>query len=264
MATNAFHPIFRDVGTPAFGRARAAVAAVLLLGTAACGGDSSPAGPPEPGNILIATQTTGFLKDVGYEVIMNGQGHGAIGANEQRTLAALEPATYQVSLGDVADNCQAQSGSVTVNPGETASLTLEVTCDADPAANYSIRASRDRPNLENGEIVQCSFGLCPSDAEWDLYVQFDTQKDPQSVIRQNQVTSLEIAHLPGVTLATLTEADLDGATFTAEIVNESLGADRVVLIRTDQGNVYAVGNPVEDVLLMRLTFDAMLVARAGS
>ena len=125
---------------------------------------------------------------------------------------------------------------------------------------YTLRANRDRPNLDDGSIVECTFGLCPSDDTWDIYAYFDTQSDPQSVIRQNQTTGVEIAHVTGVSLGSITESDVEAATFTADLVIDPFGSDRVILVRSDTGNLYGLGNPVENTLLLTLTLDAVLLA----
>lgn len=235
----------------------------MLAGTLACGDEGATA-PPEPGSLQVTTQTSGFLQDSSFELLVNGQSRGSIGANDQKTVGELDPATYQVSLGDVAANCQTQAVPAVVGEGATAAVELSISCDPEPAEAYTVRASRDRPDLETGDVVECSFGLCPSGSEWDFYVHFDSQNDPQSVIRQNQTDAVEIAHLPGVSLADLTEEHLNGATFTTELLPESLASDRTVLVRTDDGNVYALGNPDENTLMLTLTFDAVLIARPAS
>lgn len=239
-----------------------ALLALAAIGSAACGEtDTTVNGPPIPGSIDLATQTSGFMKDDSYELIVNGESQGTIGANEELTISGLDPATYEVHLDDVAENCvvEATSVSVEVASEETVQVALNVVCAHPEATAYSLRANRDRPDLDTGAVIECSFGLCPSDAAWDVYVAFDSQSDPQSIVRQNQTASLEIAHLAGVALDDLTEADFDGATFTTDLVTESFGPTDVVLVRTQLGNVYALGNPDEDTLLLTVDFEAVLI-----
>ena len=209
-----------------------------------------------PGSISLTTETSGFRKDDSYELLVNGESRGAIGANDAMTVSDLDPATYEVDLGDVADNCVVESVSVPVVSVETADVTLSVVCAFSEPDVYTLRFSRDRPNLENGELTDCPFGFCSSEVDWDLYAYYSSQTTPKSVIRQNQTTDVEIAHLPGVTLSELTEADVAAATFTTTLVADPFDAGRVILIRTDLGSVYALGNPVEDTNAQTLTFDA--------
>ena len=236
-----------------------AMAALLAIIMIACGEDSS--GPAEPGSILVKTETTGFLKAEGYGVVVDGVNTTTIGANEEVTVSGLDPASYLVELADVPDNCATEGVLVSVESGQTAEASLTIDCAyADPIA-FTIQFSRERPDLDTEAITVCSFGICPTQEEWDLYVQSNTGTEPRSVIRQNQTAGVEIAHLPGVTLAGLTEADFQAATFTTELVDDPFDAGRVILIRTDLGSVFALGNPSEDLTSSKLTFDAALIAQ---
>ena len=239
-----------------------ALAVLMVIGGVACGESDDYTGPPAPGSITVETQTTGFAKDDGYELLVNGTSEGAIGANDEMTVSGLDPDVYDVSLGDVAANCSVESLSLEVVSDQTADGTLAVVCAASDPVSYTIRFSRDRPDLETGELTECSFGFCPTTDDWDLYVHNSSQTTPQSVIRQNQTNGVEIAHLPGVTLDDMTEEDVAGATWTTELVADPFDAGRVILIKTDLGNVYALGNPVEDTTALTLTFDAVLLTPA--
>lgn len=237
------------------------MAAALALGGGACGGSDAPVVEVVmPGSIALTTVTSGFIKDDSYELLLDGVSQGTIGANDEITLADLDPATYELTLGDVADNCSVESTSVPVAAEDTAQVSLTVSCSYGEPDAYVRRFNRERPLLDTGTIAECPFGLCPSGAEWDLYVYYSSASDPHSVIRQNQATGIEIAHLPGVTLEDLTEDDVQGAVFTADLVPDPFDAGRVILVRTESGTVYALGNPVEDTSAQTLTFDAVRVA----
>lgn len=238
-----------------------ALVSLLAFSAVACSEGATGPAEPEPGSILVKTATTGFLKAEGYGVVVDGVNMAAVGANDSVTVTGLVPGSYLVELADVTDNCTVEGVLVPVESAATAEASLTIDCTyADPVA-YTIRFSRDRPDLETGAITECSFGLCPTEEEWDLWVYNDSGTDPSSVIRQNQTTGVEIAHLPGVTLAELTEADYEAATFTTELVGDPFDSGRVILIRTDLGNVYALGNPSEDLVASTLTFDAALIAQ---
>lgn len=253
---------FASRGARGLRRGWSAVVAVIVLGGVAC--SEGGTAPPEPGSIELTVETTGFFKDGGYELLLNGASQGAVGANDQMTIPDLESGTYEVDLGDVAQNCTVDAASVDLGEGEVVQVTLSVSCSFDTPTPYTIRANRDRPDLETGTIVGCSFGFCPSDDEWDIYAFFDTQSSPQAVIRQNQTINVEIAHLPGVALAELTEAHVEAATFTTDLVAEPFDAGRVILIRTDTGNVYALANPTEDTTALTLTLDVALLAEGAA
>jgi hypothetical protein len=239
-----------------------ALVALIVTASVACG-ESDPGetvGPPTPGSISVTTQTSGFLKDDSYELLVDGESRGTIGANDEVAVSELDPATYEVDLADVASNCVAESTSVPVVSEETADVSLTVVCAPSEPDAYTLRFTRDRPDLDTGAITDCLFGLCSSEEEWDLHVHFNSQGDVRAVIRQNLTTGVEIAHLPGVALAELTEEDVEGATFTTALVADPFDSGRVILIRTDVGNLYALGNPVEDSMMQTLAFDATLIA----
>lgn len=238
----------------------ALVVLAVVVGSAACDA-ASPTRPPAPGSIAVSTETSGFMKDDSYELLVDGQSQGTIGANDQVTVSDLDPADYEVNLGDVAANCSVTAASVPVAANETANVSLSVVCAPSEPVSYTIRFSRERPDLDTGDIIECPFGFCDSNDAWDIYAENDSGSDPHTIIRQNKTISVEIAHLPGVTLDDLTEADYQGATFTTEDVNDPFDAGRVILVRTETGNVYALGNPVEDTesITTTVTFDAALI-----
>ena len=239
-----------------------AQAAVIAIGTVACGNSDAGTEPVLPGSLSVSTQTTGFAKDDSYELMVGEMDAGTIGSNDELTVAELDPATYAVTLTDVAANCTVESTNATVASSATTPVSMSVVCAAGEATPYSLRANRDRPDLETGAMTECSFGLCPTNDAWDLYVQFNTSASPQSVIRQNTTTGVQLAHVTGVSLATITEADVTGATFTTDPIDDSFDSGRVVLVKTDAGNIYGLGNPVENKILLTLVFDAVLLVTA--
>lgn len=231
---------------------------LLVVGLVACGGDT--AGPPAAGSIHVQIETAGFLKPDGYDLVVAGVTQ-AVDATDDVTVADLEPGDYDVSLDDVPANCTAEgAGTVTVTSNQTVEASLTVSCTYEPATSYTVQFSRQRPDLETGEITVCSFGICPSEEAWDMWVYNSTSTTPRSVVRQNQTTGVELAHVEGVTLAGLTEAHLTGATFTADLVDVPFDAQRVILIRTDAGHVFALGDPSENTTSNTLTFNAALIA----
>lgn len=238
-----------------------ALVAFLAVGAVACSEGATAPAESEPGSILVKTATTGFLKAEGYGVVVDGVNTMAVEANDEVTVTGLDPGSYLVELADVPDNCAVEGVLVPVESAETAEVALTIDCAHTAPVAYTIQFSRERPDLETEAITVCSFGLCPTQEEWDLWVYNNSETEPSSVIRQNQTTGVEIAHLPGVTLTELTEADYEAATFTTELVADPFDSGRVILIRTDLGNVYALGNPSEDLVASTLTFDAALIAR---
>ncbi len=248
-----------DDGTRRSRPGRYAPMALMLLGAAACGNSGETLSAPLPGSIVVTTTTSGFFQDDSYTLLVNGQSEGTIGANDEMTVSELDPATYDVALGDIADNCTVQATSVEVVSDASANAALEIACTYGSADSYTIQFGRERPDLDTGDITTCPFSICSTDEAWDLYAYYSSTTNPDTQIRQNQKASVEIAHLPGVSLQDLTQADYEGATFTTDLVPDAFDAGRVILIRTDVGNVYALGNPVVDGTAQTLTFDAALI-----
>ena len=237
------------------------LATLLAMAAVGCGPRKEPVEPELPGSIVLATETSGFLQDDSYELFVGGESRGTIQANGEMTISGLDPATYDVTLGDVADNCSAESASIELASDETANVSLSVRCSFANPDSYTIRFSRERPNLDSGEITTCQFGLCPTSEGWDVWAYDNGSSTPRAIIRPNQTTGVEIAHLVGVVFEELTEADVAGAEFTTERVEIPFDAWRVVLVRTDTGTLFALGNPAEDLTALTLTFDAAVISQ---
>jgi hypothetical protein len=245
-------------GTQARRRGWHPVVALVVIALVGC---SDTSGPPTPGSIQVKTQTSGFLKASSYDLVVAGASEGTIGATDEVTVSGLDPGSYLVDLGNVPANCSAEGVTVTVTSQETTVVPLVVECTHDQPSSYTVQFVRQRPDLDTGEITVCPFGICSTNEAWDFHVFNNIQTQPRSVIRQNQTTGVEIAHISGVTLVGLREAHFNEATFTTQWVEEPFGSGKVILIRTDLGNVFALGNPVEDTVNGTLTFDAALIAR---
>ncbi len=238
-------------------RAWCASAGVLVAMLVAC---SDSSGPPAAGSIHVQVETSGFLMPAGYDVVVAGAVH-AVGATGEVTIDGLDPGEYDVSLETVPANCTPDGGgAVTVTSSQTTEAAITIDCTFDEPTSYTIQFSRQRPDLETGEITVCSFGICPTEEAWDMWVYNNSSTTTRSVIRQNQTAGVEIAHVEGVTLAGLNEAHFTGATFTTDLVDTPFDAQRVILLRTDTGQVYALGDPTENATLNTLTFRAALIA----
>lgn len=239
-------------------RASAAVIGVLTIALAGCE-DVTTVVLPDPGSIDLTVEAVGFMKDDSFEVLVNGDSRGTVASGGQITLDELDEGSYSVTLADVAANCGFEALEVDVVSQQTADAAMTVTCSYETPQSYTLRFSRERPNLATGEITECPFSICPSGAEWDMYVHYNSSSDPNSVIRQNESDGVEIAHLAGVTLETLSESLYMGAVFTTTLMGDAFDAQRVILLRTSGGHVYALGNPSEDDTAQELTFDVALI-----
>lgn len=230
--------------------------AAVAVSSGACGDDATSV--PDSGSIHVQTETAGFDPDDAYVLLIDGQDRGPIGANADVTISELAPEIYLVDLGDVADNCEDAPTLARVGAGETVEVLFSVTCGLGEPSQHTLAFEDEEVDLDTQEVTACSLTFCGTGAGPDLHVAYNSTRTIHSVIVQNQSGGVEIAHLAGVTLDELTEEDVMGATFTTSLVDESFDGGRVILIRTDLGATYALGNPVETT--QRLTFDAVLVA----
>jgi hypothetical protein len=109
---------------------------VALMITAVGCGDDNPAAPT-PGNLEIATVTTGENLDAdGYELTIDGETGPAIGVNATVTREDVSPGAYLIQLGDVASNCTVQGDNprtVDLAAGQTATTKFDVVCVGPPA-----------------------------------------------------------------------------------------------------------------------------------
>lgn len=242
-----------------FGRlARRGTASLIMLAMAGCGSDSTASGGT--GDIHVRAETSGFNKDDAYVVLVDGAGRYPIGANGDVTVSDVEPDIHLVDLVDVASNCEDAPTLARVSADQTAEVLLPVVCAFGEPEEYTMAFEDEELNLDSGEITSCPLGRCSSTVGPDFYVVYNGLRTIHAVIFQNGSNGgVEIAHLPGITLDELTEQDLLGATFTTDIVGDSFDEGRTILIRTDLGAVYALGNPVEDDQNLTLTFDAVLL-----
>ena len=107
---------------------------LVLLGagtviSTSCGGD--PATPNIGGTIQVAAKTEGTDFDTdGYLATLNSQSI-AIFNLDTIWFTEVEPGTYQVGLGGIAENCTTVENprSVEVTPGDTVKTDFTVTCD---------------------------------------------------------------------------------------------------------------------------------------
>jgi Tol biopolymer transport system component len=87
---------------------------------------------PTHGRILVITETTGDSLDPnGYQVELDDSGQGPIGLDDSLSIQGVPPGDRQVTLGDVASNCDVDGNNpkhLTMSPGEVDTVTFQVRC----------------------------------------------------------------------------------------------------------------------------------------
>ena len=131
-----------------------------------------------------------------------------------------------------------------------------MTCSGD-VSSYTLDFEAEYVDLDGGTTEHVDFGSFPENDGWDVMVAYNAGGTVHSVLFQNQSDGREIAHLTGASFDAVSAADAASASFTTSLIDASFDTDRVVLIRTDLGAVYKLGNPDEDD--QGLTFDAALL-----
>ena len=84
------------------------------------------------------------------------------------------------------------------------------------------------------------------ESSWDILVAYHADRAVRAVFFQNPLNEVEIAHLENTSFVEVTAADIAGAPFTRDVVDQPFDSTRVILIRTDLGAVYKLGNVLED------------------
>jgi hypothetical protein len=110
------------------------VLTLVGAGIAGCGGDNDVTSPATSGTLEIRTSTTGVEMDAdGYAVQVDGGTAQAIGVAATIQSTEVAPGVHAVQLTGMAANC-ALAGenprTATVAAGETATVSLEITCSA--------------------------------------------------------------------------------------------------------------------------------------
>lgn len=129
-------------------------------------------------------------------------------------------------------------------------MTALLGCPSDapayPVETVTLGFENDYFDLDTGDI-ETNFDI-PLKKKWDLHVAFNALWEPHSVIFHNRVVepARDIAHLREQKFDSVKKADIRSAVFDWRIIDESFTADRVILIVTDKGEIYKLGNPVED------------------
>jgi hypothetical protein len=108
-------------------------------------------------------------------------------------------------------------------------------------------------DLDSGTVQQCDLGFCEQGV--DLHVAYNAGRIPHSVVFQD--FPAEIAHVVGIAFADVTGCDAQAAVFHQDVLDVPFDEGLVILIRTDQGATFKLGNPIETDL--GLTFDAVLL-----
>jgi hypothetical protein len=186
--------------------------------------------------------TTGYFSSSAvYEVSLDGAASGTIGANDALTIEGVEAGPHSVGLRGLDAACEDPGVlAVDVPAGEMGSFELDIVCSYERPVRYTLAYETSEIDLDAGVVNDD----CCSDKVYDFHFAYRFLARYHAVVFQHK-KGRKIAHLPDVVFEDLTRDDVAGASFTTSHVETTFDPDRVILITTDQGDVYALGNPVE-------------------
>jgi hypothetical protein len=127
------------------------------------------------------------------------------------------------------------------------------------ARRYQLRYEVDFLDFDADTVVSCARACAFPDAT-DLRVHFDPTSDVHAIVVPNGGAGVEIAEIAGGDFASISAVDVGTATFTSATSGIPFDRTRVILIRTDQGAVFKLGNPVESEMVVEgVRFEAVQV-----
>ncbi len=110
-------------------------------------------------------------------------------------------------------------------------------------------------DLETGNTFRSLNAFIPD--EFDFEFALDGRSGTNFLF-QNQVAGVVIAFLDEQPLSSISTDDLESAIFTDQLVNMPAENDDTILLRTSEGNVFALGN-FNSVEQLNVTFDFLLL-----
>jgi hypothetical protein len=114
-------------------------------------------------------------------------------------------------------------------------------------------------DLDGGTTIAATPGVPGSfpNAAWDFYFANNGARAVHAVLFHNGGSGVQLSHLNGRTFDSVTSADVSGATFTTSLVDVPFDGNVVVLVRTNMGSVFKVGNGTENTT--HVSFDYALL-----
>lgn len=124
------------------------------------------------------------------------------------------------------------------------------------AAEVTLEFESTCLDLDANEVV----ASCPratDESAWDVFVAYRSDETPHAVMFHNLRSGVEIAILQDRDYLEVTAADADAATFSPDVQDVPFRASDVILIRTDLGQVFKLGLPVESDENLRFDYSAL-------
>lgn len=108
--------------------------------------------------------------------------------------------------------------------------------------NVNLSFVDDYLDLDTDSVETVPFSGIPSTG-MDFRIAYNSVTDVHSRVFHRP--GREIAHLVGRTFASVGAMDADTTTFSASLIDQPFATDRTILVKSETGAVFKLGNPVE-------------------
>lgn len=167
--------------------------------------------------------------------------------------AVADAPSYDAAVADAMAADAAAADAVLADAMAPDAMPDAPLCDGSgEVTSVTLAFETDFLDLDTGTIVEGEIG--PPTTPWDVKAPYNSNGTVHARIFQNRVNSVEVAFLDK-TFTEVTSCDVAAATFTTDLVDEPFAADVTVLVKTDQGAIFKLGNPSESDADNNVTFD---------
>ena len=111
-------------------------------------------------------------------------------------------------------------------------------------------------DLDTGTVVEVTSGKVVEANQADFFIAYNADVVPHAVLIP-ATEHAEMAFLSDVAFPDVTVDSISGLTFTAAIVDEPLGENDTVILRTDTGTVFKLGNAVEGETSVTVSYEQL-------
>jgi hypothetical protein len=110
----------------------------------------------------------------------------------------------------------------------------------------TLQAETDVLDLETQTVAENDV-LSPDDSDTaDMHLAYNADRSNPFVVFQNQVTGILIAFADGAAFGSVDFATAEGLTFTDGVIDTPLDSDDTVVLKTQEGKLFKIGNPVDN------------------
>ena len=124
------------------------------------------------------------------------------------------------------------------------------------AASETLEFETQGLDLDTGAVVEVTPGQMVEANQADFFISYNADVVPHAVLIP-ATEHVEMAFLSDVAFSDVTVDSISGLTFTADIVDEPLGQNDTVILRTDTGSVFKLGNAVEGEASVTVSYEQL-------